>query len=472
MTNWRTYGDIGVVNFVRELQAVNSPMLAEWDTIHGAAGDLSGLMAAMAWHESRYATAFNANVPENRNPLNLRPRGGGAGFMKFATFTECVRVWRSRLVDSGYAYAHTTTLQDLIHVYAPSSDGNNEAAYVSAIERKLAQWKGTQPVAEIRIILNPGHRNTSGGNPDEAAFTPQLASAYFDAFSAAGYETVNLGDTSGGLDETCRRMASQIASAPGECVLLDLHLEGGGPPGAFAIIPDVAGLRTNAPVPQDPADTWENNSRDRTLGNEIVTGIVNATGLTKRQARLPGLMDESQTGVGGQGYRLATFAYTSPYRAKAVRLVVEHGCHTTEPDRSIIFAPGFAQKCALAAVYAVRAVYGSPGPVQPPGPVYAEPEVPAWFAASVLQKHPSDATVDGVRWFALRRNFEALKNTNRYSQPDTSSPKSGPKITTREKIVCERYFRDPVTKRSWIVEPDGSYVTAASLTPAVTIKSR
>lgn len=114
--------------------------------------------------------------------------------------------------------------------------------------------------------------------------------------------------------------------------------------------------------------------------------------------------------------------------------------------------------------------------IAPPGPVYATPEVPEWFAASVQQAHPSDANVDGVRWFVLRRNFEALKNANRYAWPDTRALHSGPKILTRDKIVCERTFKmlDPATgkMRQWIVEPDGSYVTAASLTPAVTIRSR
>jgi hypothetical protein len=231
-------------------------------------------------------------------------------------------------------------------------------------------------MAELRVILNPGHRNTTGGNAEEQAFTPKLADAYFRAFSAAGYETVNLGDTNGGLDEACRRMAAQIKSAPGLCVLLDLHLEGSSAPGVFSIVPDITGLITGAPVLQDPNDTWENNSKDRELAAAISGNISNATGLKLRTGiRQPGIMDESETGVGAEGFRLATFAYTSPYRLKATRLVVEHGNHIVQPDKSIIFAPGFPEKCAAAAVAAVKTVYGDAGPTPP---VFAEPAPISW----------------------------------------------------------------------------------------------
>lgn len=385
-TPWRSLGDIPLSTWKAVIGQYN-PVLAE-GTYASAQPHTILALAQMAW-ESRFGTAGIATTG-GHNPLGLRPRGGGDGFATFSSWANAINEWRMRIDDPTYAYANTVTIAEYIHVYAPSSDGNDEAAYcahIAARANDLLRSVKEAPVPttnELRIVINPGHRNTTGGNPEETAFTPKLANAYFDAFSAAGFETVNLGDTNGGLDEACRRMAAQIASAPGPCVLFDLHLEGEGAPGVFAIVPDITGLRTNAGVPQDPADTWENNTKDRELADKIVIEIGNATGLTRRGSgvRQFGIMDESQTGVGGDGFRLATFAYTSPYRAKAVRLVVEHGCHTIEPDRSIIFAPGFAEKCAQAAVQAVTAVYGSPSiPVPTPDPLRP---APIWWGRDAI----------------------------------------------------------------------------------------
>lgn len=381
MKNWRSYGPIDPTIFLQELRAVNSPLLSEWDQILDIAGEHSALVAGILAEESQYGTAFNLNVPANRNPANLRPRGG-SGYLKFTTYTACIFELVSRITDPFYAYRDTVSLLDLIRVYAPASDSNRPEEYVANILTRFARWgvdsEEEPPVDDLRIILNPGHRNTTGGNTEEQAMTPALAQSYFDAFTAAGYEVVNLGDTSGGLDETSRRMAAAIASAPGDCVLLDLHYEGSPAPGVFCIVPDVTGLSTNAPVAQDPNDTWANNTIDRALARAISNRISAATGLTLRTGiREPGIMDESETGVGADGWRLATFAYTSPHRNRSVRLVVEHGNHTIQPDRSIILSPDFTDRCAAAVVAAVLAVYGTPETEEPVEPTPAKgPHVP------------------------------------------------------------------------------------------------
>lgn len=151
MINWRTYGAIDPTLFLQELSAVSSPLLSEWDQMLDEAGDHSGVMAAMLGEESRYATEFNNNDPVNRNPLNLRPRGG-SGFLRFTTYTQCVREWRTRLLDPDYDYAGTTDLASLIHVYAPSDDGNDEAEYVRNVLTRLNRWglRGEEdPVATL-----------------------------------------------------------------------------------------------------------------------------------------------------------------------------------------------------------------------------------------------------------------------------------------------------------------------------------
>lgn len=114
-------------------------------------------------------------------------------------------------------------------------------------------------------------------------------------------------------------------------------------------------------------------------------------------------------------------------------------------------------------------------PPPPPPPVYANPKVPDWFGDSVRLDAPSDADVNGTRWYVVRRNFQALKNAQRYSEPRTTAPKSGPKINVRDKVRAERQFTakdDKGRNRTWLVLPDGSFVTAASFNPNVIVRAR
>lgn len=145
MINWRTYGPIDQTTFLEELRWVNSPLLSEWDQILDVAGDHSAVVAAILAEESRYATDFNLNVPSNRNPANLRPRGGKPGYLKFTTYAECIFDLVSRITDPGYAYSGTTTLLDLIKVYAPASDSNDPEQYVRNILTRFDRW-GVEPM--------------------------------------------------------------------------------------------------------------------------------------------------------------------------------------------------------------------------------------------------------------------------------------------------------------------------------------
>jgi hypothetical protein len=111
-----------------------------------------------------------------------------------------------------------------------------------------------------------------------------------------------------------------------------------------------------------------------------------------------------------------------------------------------------------------------PKPIPTP-PTYTAPVLPDWWERALESPRPSDAMVDGVRWFTIRRRAEAIRNANRYSRPDTAAPKSGPKVLTREKIGVERWFRDK-DGRQWIVEDAGHFLTASAFTPAISLRSR
>lgn len=107
----------------------------------------------------------------------------------------------------------------------------------------------------------------------------------------------------------------------------------------------------------------------------------------------------------------------------------------------------------------------------PKPPVYTPAELPDWWSRVLDQRWPSDALVDGTRWYAVRRRVEALANTPRYSRPDTSAPKSGPKILVRDKIAIERLLRG-ADGRMWLVEDAGHFILASKFTPAISIRSR
>lgn len=148
--NWRSYGDMDPSLWASALRVHQSPLAPIADAAYRAAQPHTALCLAMMRVESRFGTAFNANKAENKNYLNLRPPDGD-GYMAFQTPVQGIAAWRERITSPTYklgVYARTVTLEDLIHAYAPSSDNNNEAAYVASIEADLKRWNITTPKEE------------------------------------------------------------------------------------------------------------------------------------------------------------------------------------------------------------------------------------------------------------------------------------------------------------------------------------
>jgi hypothetical protein len=471
VTNWRDYLGVSYERWRDTIQAAGGPPVLANESAWRAAGEHSALALAMLNVESKYGT-------ENKNPLNLRPPDGD-GYMAYPTHTQGVKAWHDRITSPTYKdgiYAETKSLEDLIHVYAPGSDNNNEANYVATIEILFDRWGVTPKEKSMptkpTVLLIAGHRSHGdAGNPVEKDMTDDLARAYKTALTAAGYSVTWLqetdgdtdpDDTVGGLD-TVSSKAGQWCAKQTNGVLLDLHFEGTAPSvrGCFSIIPDRTGLVTGAPAVQHAADTWENNVRDRELGRAIVTNLNALTGLPLRTGiREPGLMDESQTGVGGQGYRLATFAYTSPSCEKVVRLVVEHGAHTNAQDRAIINAPGFFAKCGAAGVAALNAVYG----IAPSKPLYVEPV--GWPSkkgdVGVIQVGQAKARLITVEVECIKPN-----GTIPRAYASAKAGQSGPKIERGKKVTVIATVTVPAGTRTaqWHVLSNGDRVGASGFAP-------
>jgi len=151
--DWRTIGDLDIGIWRRTLHDARSPLEFVAAEAYESASPHTALALAMLNQESSYATQFRLNVASNHNPLNLRPPDGD-GYLRFDSWVDGVRAWRERITDADYKsgiYARTRTIADLISVYAPSSDNNNEQAYVAGIEASLLRWgvtpKEIQPLS-------------------------------------------------------------------------------------------------------------------------------------------------------------------------------------------------------------------------------------------------------------------------------------------------------------------------------------
>lgn len=135
--NWRTSGDTTFAAWDALLPAASQiKRRGESRTCYEAAQPFSRLCLGMLRAESSYATDFAAVGPEMNNPLNLK-KVDGTGFVRFTSIAECILTWKVRITSPTYkggVYADTITVADLIHVYAPSSDNNDEAAYVRTVE--------------------------------------------------------------------------------------------------------------------------------------------------------------------------------------------------------------------------------------------------------------------------------------------------------------------------------------------------
>lgn len=218
----------------------------------------------------------------------------------------------------------------------------------------------------LRVLVVQGHRNTSGGDAREVARTPNVANAIVAALDAAGHEAICLqnhdgrtGDWfAGSLDAVGREVMAIHGRSPVD-VMIDVHFEGDAArtPGVFAIVPDGDGLRTVTSY--TGSDAFATNTLDVAVARAVTRAISTQTGLTLRRRGVvePGVMSERVTHVGADlGWRLAMFGYTTPARARMVRLVLE--CGNIEADAAVIDRADFAGRLAAGVVEGLHGVFG------------------------------------------------------------------------------------------------------------------
>lgn len=295
----------------------------------------------------------------------------------------------------------------------------------------------------LRILLVQGHRNTNGGNPAEVAITPIAARAIQRALRAAGHTADMLQNENnwfaGSLDAVGREVVRRHDANPYD-LMLDIHFEGdaNNTRGVFTIVPDGDGLETKSIL--RGTDSWESNPVDVRFAEAIATGIADTTGLRLRPGlRLPGVMSEKQTGVGGQGHRLAMFGYTAVIRHRMARLVLELG--NIRGDADIITAPGFYDRAAKGVVLGIERLLASTDAIDLAKPI--TPEMPPFgYIARFAQ--PLLVT---VRFPAL--NARKWAETN---QPVMRVLRRGNSFWARGWVVGESVEGNPI----WLVMGKGA----------------
>lgn len=470
MIDWRSYGRIPESTFRAELDAVGSPMAREVEPILQAAGEHSALMTAMCIEESRLATAFNRNVPTNRNPLNLRPRGG-TGYLKFASYTDCIKEWVSRITDPNYAYAGTITVQDLVAVYAPASDSNDPEAYAANILARFVRWgiapKEVSPVSTELVFGNVPH--------------PEFKDRPIWKAESKGQNDLGQRSVKG---VTWHRMLGSLVGTDGYFRLPEVNALTDYGVGVAASEPVLAGVIYRWNDPLGTQSGWASGTYSSAAYGDGAAFVakygVNAINRDRASIEISGnyntpLDDDSRHAIAAI---TAYWADQAEIPWDVFPIVPADGfsfvCWHNE------FGPDFGQKICpgpvvmtetAALIEFTRQILkaGQLKTVPAPTPIYAEPILPAWFDDALEQIAPSDATIDGVAYRVMRRNFEAVVDTTRRSAPDIKAAPSGPKLLAGEKVRGERLVDG---ERDWILTNDGHYILASKLSPAVTVRRR
>jgi hypothetical protein len=429
-----------------------------------AAGEHGWLALAMLKAESSYGTHFNLNKRENLNPLNLRPPSGD-GYMAYPTYAAAIRAWRERLTSPDYKngiYDRTETLDELIHVYAPGSDSNNESEYVNTIERLFNQWGVTPkgvPVADLTYGLVPypaviaSHLSAdspwvNSGAPDnahvEGVFWHRMigswegTNGWFHANKAATAYGVSVAATDG----TGGKIYEWIARDSG------LYGESSGP----AVGPYGDGSKLIAKVGVSSVNRTTkaieiSGNADTPLDEPARNAIVNLTAYFADQRKLPW---DQFPNIPGEDRSFVIW-------------------HNEITGMAYKTCPGTVvmneTPALIARVSGVLKRYQTQGQVvTPKPPTYAPSDLPEWWEETIEQSWPGDNSYKGKKYAVARRNYVAIGDTRRMSAPNGQADRSGPMLKKGEKVNGER-----VVDNEWILTVDGHYVSRRKLSPNIRI---
>lgn len=159
------------------LEQHGSPAAAEADAAYDAVvaeGVDPLFLLAVFWHESRFGTVGICAKYGTRSPGNTRSSSTGLGeviqtekgsFVRYPSWVEGFRDAAHRLVDPRYPYARAgaVTVEEIIPIWAPRSDGNDPAAYIASVLAFMQRYQEGSMALEIEEVLSPNRDAGRGG---------------------------------------------------------------------------------------------------------------------------------------------------------------------------------------------------------------------------------------------------------------------------------------------------------------------
>ncbi|GHO92894.1 hypothetical protein KSF_029420 [Reticulibacter mediterranei] len=90
---------------------------------------------------ARYTLSISNTVCTSSTPANERYYSGSHCFHKYANWTASVQAWFSMIRTTYVGQWNKSTIEQIIPTYAPASDGNNVAEYISEVQKSVATWR-------------------------------------------------------------------------------------------------------------------------------------------------------------------------------------------------------------------------------------------------------------------------------------------------------------------------------------------
>lgn len=336
------------------------------------------------------------------------------------------------------------TVADMTGKWWTNRDGHiNLASRGNQIFPNLPDQGDTAPdpqedndMATHRYIISMGHRNTDrGGAYREYDWTPGAARALRDAIKARGgqawiiqEERGNGNFYNGGLQAAARACVDLARSLGPFDAYISMHYDSS--PGFHAIYPNGAN------------DTKAMNPLDVRLC-EAMAKRVAATKTVRMKtwtAHAVGVMDEKETYVGSQGYRLGEFVGTLGFRDTTARVITEA---SGVGDDKYLHDPKWVRNVyAEALVDALEDVFGKfkgtkPEPQPEPEPE-PQPEYEKADPIEAVAALPFYVKLDnGAQMVRVDLSVRATTATPRRKWAHAQSPKIGPDIRKGEEFKVD-----------------------------------
>lgn len=445
MTEWRKSGQISYDKWAAVVDQFDSPLRFEGKAAYNAAKDLSALILAIGIRESQLGTDFNLNRPENQNLLNLRPplKADGTrdpGYMAFPSWTDGIKAAYARITSKTYGngiYADTTSIEELISVFAPPNDNNDTDAYIDFVETTINNWNPTAPSGEPPVANDLNFRVDliPDGNSNRPGFL------------------LNTNDRDIGITQHTTGNTNPTADA--EMHVTFTHNGGGSDNVSFHFVVDDKVAVQLLPVYEGAyhaADGCDNRATDIGCFDTIAIELCVNNGANWAKAK-----DNLS--------KLYALLWNGDKRIAGIdRVTVVEGrvyTHQQVSDTNKYCPTQILNEGSLPVIIAQGRQYAVAGEQTP---VYAKPIVPEWLAED---DGIAIEEINGVKVYPVHLTYTAIQDTPRKRATGKNHELVGPDIKKGEVFSAGRAYRSGGV--TYILTDYATRVVARHLSPKVAI---